>query len=388
MSIYSQTSIRRIIGGEGSISQSYDIAKSFNAKNVVLITDKVVYELGLTKTAEEYLAKAGCNIHIINDVPPEPSVAQVNHIYEQAKAVDCDLLVAIGGGSSMDTTKLVSLLLTNSISLVEMVKGAKPSNKGIPTLFVPTTAGTGSEATPNAIVLVPDENLKVGIVCDFEVADAVILDPNLTKDLPKPITANTGVDALCHLMECFISKKSNPLSDAFAIAGIKLVGESLRECYKNGSNLVAREKMLLASCYGGICIASSSTTAIHALSYPLGGRYHIPHGLSNAILMPLIMDFNKDYCKEKYCIMAQAFGLETTGKTKDEIAQQFVEELYSLNRDLNIKCDLKAVGVTEDVISSLVDGASKVTRLLNNNPKPLSKSDMYKIYENLLKANA
>ena len=253
MALYSQTSIRRIIGGKGSIANIADVAKSFKAQNVVLITDKGVYNLGLTDSAQKALKEANFNVHIINDVPPEPSVAQVNHIFEQAKAVNCDLLVAIGGGSSMDTTKLVSLMLRNEITLEQMVKGAKPTVKGVPTLMVPTTAGTGSEATPNAIVLVPEENLKVGIVCDFEVADAVILDPELTQGLPPHITANTGVDALCHLMECYISKKANPLSDAFALAGIRLVGESLRKCYNNGSDLEAREKMLLAACYGGIC---------------------------------------------------------------------------------------------------------------------------------------
>ena len=388
MALYSQTSIRRIIGGAGSIAQAADVAKSFNAKNVVLITDKGVYGLGLTDSAQEALKQAGCAVHVINDVPPEPSVAQVNHIFEQAKAVNCDLLVAIGGGSSMDTTKLVSLMLKNDITLEQMVKGAKPTVRGVPTLMVPTTAGTGSEATPNAIVLVPEENLKVGIVCDFEVADAVILDPELTKGLPPHITANTGVDALCHLMECYISKKANPLSDAFALAGIRLVGESLRKCYHEGSNLEAREKMLLAACYGGICIASSSTTAIHALSYPLGGRYHIPHGLCNAILMPLVMDINKNSCLDKYYEMAVALGLDVVGKTKEEVAQLFVDELYAINRDLNVKCDLKAVGVTADVIDSLVEGASKVTRLLNNNPKDLSKEEMRVIYEKLLAANS
>ena len=385
MALYSQTSIRRIIGGAGSIAQAADVAKSFNAKNVVLITDKGVYGLGLTDSAQEALKQAGCAVHVINDVPPEPSVAQVNHIFEQAKAVNCDLLVAIGGGSSMDTTKLVSLMLKNDITLEQMVKGAKPTVRGVPTLMVPTTA---AEATPNAIVLVPEENLKVGIVCDFEVADAVILDPELTKGLPPHITANTGVDALCHLMECYISKKANPLSDAFALAGIRLVGESLRKCYHEGSNLEAREKMLLAACYGGICIASSSTTAIHALSYPLGGRYHIPHGLSNAILMPLVMDINKNSCLDKYYEMAVALGLDVVGKTKEEVAQLFVDELYAINRDLNVKCDLKAVGVTADVIDSLVEGASKVTRLLNNNPKDLSKEEMRVIYEKLLAANS
>ncbi|MCR5535837.1 MAG: iron-containing alcohol dehydrogenase [Succinivibrio sp.] len=387
MSIFSQGSIRKIVGGENSIEQIVDLAKSFNAKNIVVVTDAGVFATGLVNKPVQLLQDAGFNVSVIKDVPPEPSVEQVNHIYDQAKNVKCDLLVGIGGGSSMDTTKLVSLMLTNSVSLKDMVKGTKPTLKGVPTLMVPTTAGTGSEATPNAIVLVPEENLKVGIVTDLMIADCVILDPVMTKGLPPQITANTGIDALCHLMECYISKKHNPLSDTFALSGIKMVAESIRECYNNGSNLEARSKMLTAACFGGICIASSSTVAIHALSYPLGGRYHLPHGLANAILMPLVMDANKYSCLDRYYEMAKAMGIDVAGKSKETVAELFVKELYALNADLNIKCNLKDKGVTLDVIDELVEGASKVTRLLGNNPKDFSKAEMAEIYRKLIEAN-
>ena len=388
MSVYSLGQIRKIVSGEGSINTLTEIAASFKAQNVVIITDAGVYKAGLTHKAEALLKDAGVNVNVINDVPPEPSYEQVKAIYNKAQASACDFIVAIGGGSAMDTSKLVALMLKNDITLEEMLKGAKPAVRGVPTVMVPTTAGTGSEATPNAIVLVPEENLKVGIVTDLMISDTVILDPTMTVGLPKHITANTGIDALCHLMECYISKKANPLSDTFALQGIKLAARSLRKVYENGQDIKAREDMLLASCFGGIAIASSSTTAIHALSYPLGGRYHIPHGLSNAILMPLVMDVNKDSCIEKYVAMAKAMELDTKDKSDAEIADLFVKELYSLNSDLNIKCDLKEKGISVAIVDELIDAASKVTRLLGNNPKDLTRDEMKDIYLKVIAANS
>ncbi|MDY6321534.1 MAG: iron-containing alcohol dehydrogenase [Succinivibrio sp.] len=385
---YQLGSIRKIVSGEGSLKELPEIVKSFGAKAAVIVTDDGVYRLGLTKGAEESLAAAGIKVSVVHDVPPEPSVEQVEKIFEQAKAHQCDAIVAIGGGSAMDTSKLVSLMLTNKVTLREMVKGKKPSVRGVPTIMVPTTAGTGSEATPNAIVLVPEEQLKVGIVTDLMISDVALLDPSMTAGLPAHITANTGIDALCHLMECYISKKNNLLSESFSLHGIKLVEKALRRCYKTPSDLKARELMQVASTFGGIAIASSSTTAIHALSYPLGGRYHIPHGLANAILMPYVMEVNKPDCIEKYAVMAKAMELPCAGRSDEECADLFVKELYALNSDLNIHCDLKAKGVTFDVIDDLIDGASKVTRLLGNNPRDLTREEMRDIYEKVLKANS
>ena len=385
---YQLGSIRKIVSGENSLKELPEIVKSLNAKTVEIITDEGVYALGLTKGAEKLLEDAKIKVHVIHDVPPEPSYEQVQHIYEQAKERECDAIVAIGGGSSMDTAKLVSLMLTNSVSLKEMIKGVKPTVRGVPTVMIPTTSGTGSEATPNAIVLVPEEQLKVGIVSDLMICDVALLDPILTVGLPPHITANTGIDALCHLMECYISKKNNPLSESFSLHGIKLAAKSLRKCYQDPQDLKARELMQVASTFGGIAIASSGTTAIHALSYPLGGRYHIPHGLANAILMPQVMDANKSSCIEKYAVMAKAMELDCNGKSDEECAALFVKELYALNKDLGISLDFKAKGITLDVVEELVESASKVTRLLNNNPKELSREEMKEIYIKVIKENS
>lgn len=378
--------IRKIICAPGALEGIADEVKAFNASQVLMVTDAGVYKLGLTKLAEDKLAEAGIKVKVINDVPPEPKQVQVQAIYDEASSFKADLVLAIGGGSAMDTAKLIALMPGNDLSVQDLLDGKRPASRKVPLIMIPTTAGTGSEATPNAIVLVPEQNLKVGIVCDLMVADEAILDANLTAGLPPSITANTGIDALCHLMECYVSKKHNPLADTFCLRGIELCGKYLRRAYHNGSDLEAREGMLLASCYGGMAISSSSTVAIHALSYPLGGRYHIPHGLANAILMPYIMEENAPCCLERYEDMAKAFGLE--GKDREDLAQKLSEEMYKLNAELNISCNLKERGISLDVVDELVEAGSKVTRLLNNNPKDLTHADMKRIYTSLIEDNS
>lgn len=384
-SSYSLLNIRKIVAGAGSVAQIADVAADYGAKNVVIITDLGVWNSGLVDKPKALLAAAGINVHVINDTPPEPSVDQVNGICQAAKAFDCQLIIGIGGGSSIDTAKIVSVLFTNDILLWELVKGkAQIKHRGIPTLMIPTTAGTGAEATPNAIVLVPEEELKVGIVSDKMVSDSVILDPEMTVNLPRQITANTGMDALCHAIECYISKKANPLSDTFALKAVTLISRSIRTAYKDGGNLAAREDMLLGSMFGGISIATSSTTAVHALSYPLGGKYHIPHGLSNAILLAEVMKFNLDVCEDKFRDIAMAMGIEVTGCTTREAAEKMIDNLYSMIKDLEIKCDLRAKGINEEALDDMIEAAAKVTRLLNNNPKIVTKDDMREIYKKLL----
>lgn len=386
MGTYSLLNIGKIVAGEGSIEQIQDIVAGYKAKNVVIITDQGVWNSGLVKKPLDLLENAGINVHVINDTPPEPTVDQVNAIFQTAKEFDCQMIVSIGGGSAMDTAKIVSLLFTNQVNLRELVKGqASISRRGLPTLLIPTTAGTGSEATPNAIVLVPEDELKVGIVSEKMVSDCVILDPVLTIDLPKHITANTGMDALCHAIECYISKKANPLSDTFALKAITLISRSIRTAYHDGHNLAAREDMLLGALFGGISIATSSTTAVHALSYPLGGKYHIPHGLSNAILLPDVMKFNLDACEEKFRDIAAAMELDIAGCTARQAAEKMIDNLYSLIDDLNVKCDLRAKGIDEAALDGMIEAAAKVTRLLDNNPKVVTKADMREIYKKIIK---
>ncbi|MBP1764130.1 MAG: alcohol dehydrogenase [Firmicutes bacterium] len=382
---YSLINIRKIVAGAGSIAKITEIVNGYEAKNIVIITDQGVWNSGLVEKPKALLEAAGIRVQVINDTPPEPTVDQVNTICQTARAFDCEMIIGIGGGSSIDTAKIVSVLSTNDIELRDLVKGkAQIKRAGIPTLMIPTTAGTGAEATPNAIVLVPEEELKVGIVNEKMVADSVILDPEMTINLPKHITANTGLDALCHAIECYISKKANPLSDTFALKAITLLSRSIRKAYNNGHDLKAREDMLLGAMFGGISIATSSTTAVHALSYPLGGKYHIPHGLSNAILLPDVMKFNLDVCEEKFAEIAVAMGLDVAGCTPREAAEKMIDNLYSMLCDLEVKCDLQAKGINEEALDDMVEAAAKVTRLLDNNPKAVTKDDMRDIYKKLL----
>ena len=382
---YSLLNIGKIVAGANSIKQIAALVNQCGVDNVVIITDQGVWNAGLVEKPKTILEDAGIRVHVINNTPPEPTVDQVDEIFQAAKAVACRMVIGIGGGSSIDTAKIVSLLLTNDVALRDLVKGkAQLVRRGVPTLMVPTTAGTGAEATPNAIVLVPEDELKVGIVNEKMLPDYVILDPVMTLNLPKAITANTGMDALCHAIECYISKKANPLSDTFALKAVELIARSIRTAYHGGQNLAAREDMLLGAMYGGVAIASSGTTAVHALSYPLGGKYHIPHGLSNAILLPDVMKFNLDACEEKCKDIAVAMGLDVVNCTTREAAEKMIENLYALIRELNVTCDLKAKGIDESVLDELVEAAAKVTRLLDNNPKAVTKEDMRAIYRKLL----
>ena len=382
---YSLFHTNKVIGGAGSITQIANVVNGFNAKNVLIITDPGVFAAGLINQPKALLEQVGINVHIINDTPPEPPLAKVNQIYHSARQVNAQMIIGIGGGSAMDTAKLVAILLNNHVELQDVADGKITfQQRGIPTLMIPTTSGTGSEATQNSIVLIPEREMKVGIVDEKLVPNCVILDPQMTVGLPKHITANTGIDALCHAIECYISKKASPFSDMFALKAVELISRSIRTAYYEGNNLQAREDMLLGSYFGGACIATSSTVAVHALSYPLGGKYHIPHGLSNAILLPDVMKFNLDACEEKFANVAKAMGLNVQGCTQREAAEIMIEELYALIRDLEIKCDLKAVGITDDVLDELVDSAFSVRRLLDNNPKEMTKADIRAIYQKII----
>jgi alcohol dehydrogenase class IV len=381
--IYSLFNAGKIIAGPGSIFTIADIVADYNVKKVLVITDQGVWNAGLIKKPKAILEAAGIVVEIINNTPPEPDVNQVNEIFEAAKAFECGMIIGFGGGSAMDVAKIVAVMLTNAHSLRGLLEGAKIEKRGIPTLMVPTTAGTGSEVTPNAIFLVPEKELKIGIVSEKMLPDCVILDPVLTVNLPKAITAATGMDALAHAIECYISQKANPFSDTFALKAVNLISRSVRKAYNNGQDIEARHDMLLGAMFGGICIATSSTVAVHALAYPLGGKYRIPHGLSNAILLPHVMKFNMDAAEDKFADIAQAMGLEVAGLSTSKAAKKMIDNLYSLISDLNIHVDLQEKGIGESDIDAMAEAALKVTRLLNNNPKPMDGDDIREIYRKL-----
>ncbi|MBU3154975.1 iron-containing alcohol dehydrogenase [Clostridium estertheticum] len=382
--VYSIGMPRKVFSGLDSILKIEEIIKMCGAKKVVLITDKGVFNAGILEKPLEVLRSLNVEINIISDVPTEPEKKQVMQIFKEANEFKADLIIAIGGGSVMDTTKLVAVLMKNEGYRENILDTSLIIENGVKTVMVPTSSGTGAEVTPNAIVIIPEEELKVGIVTDKFIGDYVILDPQMTKSLPPHITASTGIDAFCHCIECFISKKSNPISDIFALKGINLISKYIRRAYINGSDMEARENMLLAAFYGGLSISSASTVAVHALSYPLGGKYRIAHGVSNAMLLPYVMEFNANSILDKLIIVANEMDIDVAGLSKEDIGKKVISEIYLLVKDLKIPSDLTKFGITKEDIETLVDAAAKVTRLLNNNPKEMTRDDMKNIYMKLL----
>jgi alcohol dehydrogenase class IV len=384
---YSILQVGRILAGVNSIDSVKEIAEELGAKSVLIISDQGVSKAGLLKRPVDILSEAGIHTLVLDTVPAEPEVNQVSEVCRKAAGLDCQLIVGIGGGSVMDVAKLAAVILRNKLSMEELLKGIAIPCRGIPTVMVPTTAGTGAEATPNAIVLVPEDEMKVGIVSSKMVPDFAILDPILTVGLPPAITASTGMDALTHAIECYTSKKANPLSDTYALRAVSLLSRSIRRAYRDGNDIEARHDMLLGAMFGGMAIATSSTTAVHALAYPLGGKYRIPHGLSNAILLPYVMAFNMDAAEDRFADIAMAMGVDKGCRSKREAAQAMIANLYSLIKDMNLQVNFAEKGISDADVDGMVEAASKVTRLLNNNPKPMTKSDMRGIYLQLLKEN-
>ncbi len=379
---FSIASPSRLEFGPGKLALVPSIVKTLTPSGLVLVlSDKGVSQTGTPSKVVEALGSVGYTVSLVDSVPPEPSIHDLDRVAAGLKG-SAAAIVAIGGGSVMDAAKILAVLAGKGWSTAELAERGVPG-RGIPTVMIPTTAGTGSESTPNAIVLFPEKNLKVGIVSPYFMPDRVVLDPELILGLPPKLTASTGVDAFCHLLECFISKKANPMSDMMAREGMRLLLPALPLAYKNGSDIEARSATLLAAYYGGACIASSGTTAIHALSYPLGGTYRVPHGVSNAALLVPVMSYQKKKIAPRLAEAARAIGLVGAGggSGADEEADLLLQSLDSLVKELKIPTSLKDLGVPDGALASLTEAAYGVRRLLDNNPVDLSREDIRAIYE-------
>ncbi len=371
----------RVDFGPGKINLLKDMIKD---KSVLLLSDQGVKQCGITGKIYDLCVDTARSVHEYCDVPPEPTEDEVNLVVSSLSDINIEIILAVGGGSVMDTAKLVAVMTGGETTFDQMFAGHLPTSRHAELIMIPTTAGTGSEGTPNAIVFRPSLNLKVGIVCDIFMPDKVILDPELLIGLPAKITAATGMDALCHALECYICNKANLFSDMMAIEATRLIFKSLKRCVEDGSDIEARADLLLAAFLGGACIAASGTNGVHALSYPLGGRYRIPHGVSNAILLAPVFDFNKDACLEKLAAVAHLTGADVSGLDSKQKADLLVKALYQLSRDLDIPDTMTALGVPAADLESIVDSALQVKRLLDNNPKVMSREDIRAIYQTIL----
>ena len=382
MKAFSIMSPSRVVFGAGKTTEIPEIAKSLAKDgNLLILSDKGVSGTGVPAKVAAALSAAGYRVSLVDTVPPEPSTHDLDIIAATLKGTKAAAIVAIGGGSVMDAAKVLAILAHTGWTTSELADRGVPG-RGIPTIMVPTTAGTGSESTPNAIVLFPEKKLKVGIVSPDFMPDRVVLDPELTLGLPPRLTASTGVDAFCHLLECFISRKANLMSDMMAGEGMRLLLPTLPIAYRNGADLEARSAVMLAAYYGGACIAASGTTAIHALSYPLGGTYRIPHGVANAALLVPVMSYQKDRIAPRLAEAARAAGMPAMGSDKAD-ADALLGRLRELVKELNIPSSLSALGVPESDLGSLTEAAYGVRRLLDNNPVELAREDIRAIYESV-----
>lgn len=350
-------------------------------KRAALFTDKMIRQAGLTDAMERALDKAGISLTVLDGLPAEPTVHEAAEAVKRFREIGADLIVAIGGGSVMDMAKLASILDTDNYTVYDLLENPALAKKTVFTLMIPTTAGTGAEATPNAIVTVPEQALKIGIVNASMIPDAVILDAEMIRKLPRHIAASTGIDALAHAIECFTSNKATPLSNMYALEAFRLIEANIESACEAGEpDMVEKENMLFASFLAGVAITASGTTGVHALSYPLGGRYRIAHGISNAILLMPVMHFNESACRSEFAVVYDRVRPQGDRKTEEEKSAWVLERMAEIVKNVGIIPDLSAHGVGREDLEELVSAGMKVTRLLNNNKRIITPDDARAIY--------
>ena len=355
------------------------------AKKAAVFTDPGIRGAGLLDRPLSLIQNTGTDAVIFDDLPAEPTCDQAQDIIDRFRASDADFIVAIGGGSVMDIAKLASIIAGSPRGVRDLLEVPLRGSKQVRTLMIPTTAGTGAEATPNSIVAVPEKELKVGIVNSAMIADFVILDGRMIRSLPRKIAASTGVDALCHAIECFTSKKANPFSDTFALEALDLILNNIETACDDADAMDAKNAMLTAAFYAGIAITASGTTAVHALSYPLGGKYHIPHGVSNAMLLVPVMKFNEPACREKFAAAYdRAVHTGKTAGTAEEKSRWIIQRLESIVRHLDIPASLKDYGIGSQDLDDLVSAAMDVTRLLVNNMREVTPQAARELYLSIM----
>ncbi len=384
---YHFQSVKHIVHGPHSLDQLADKLALLDrpVRRVAFITQPVIEQMGVVDRVVAALAQRDVQTLVVRDVQPEPTIENVETVFrEQIAPFAPDAVLSIGGGSVLDAAKLFSVRLTNDEPLRQWLGVDLIKRPGVPLVLVPTTAGTGSEVTPNAIVTLPDEELKVGIVSRHLLPQLVILDATLTVGLPKPITAATGMDAFIHALESYISTKANPVSDMFAMESMRLIGANLVEAYQHGESLPARQAMLIGSMYGGLALTAAGTAAVHALAYPLGGMFNITHGVANSMLLPHVMQFNLDAIVDRLANVAHALQIARHDDSDQAAADKLLERLREWTAVLEIPQDLRRFGVGEEHLEPLAIAAAKVKRLLGNNPKALGHEDIKAIYRSLL----
>jgi alcohol dehydrogenase len=367
----------KLVFGNGTLPQLSDDVIALNPSKVFIATIEP-----LRNSLTDLIASLqNNNIEILTDtsIIAEPSFADFEKLMQTVTPFNPDVVIGIGGGSVLDIAKLVAAQLDNGQQLKDYVGIGLLKGRKKKLICVPATSGTGSEVSPNAI-LVDDENQKKGIISPYLVPDIVYVDPLLTISVPPAITAATGLDALTHCLEAYTNKFAQPFIDMYAYEGMRLISAHIETAVKDGSNIEAREKVAMGSLLGGFCLGPVNTAGVHALSYPLGSMFHLAHGLSNALLLPYVMEFNISAATKKYAEVAIALGCERK-ETDEATSYAGVQKIRELIKACGIPVTLKEVNVPESSIPQMAIDAMKIQRLLKNNPREITEQDAINIYK-------
>lgn len=352
-------------------------------ERVLIVTDPGLLNAGILRPALDSLQASQVEVVIYSDVQADPPESVIKAATAAIKEANAQCVIGFGGGSSLDVAKLAALVALTGQPLSEAYGVNQAKGPGLPLVLIPTTAGTGSEVTPISIVTTGEAGKK-GVVSSFLIPSLALLDAELTRGLPSHITAATGIDAMVHAIEAYTSKRlKNPISDCVAREALRLLAGSLHRACRNGDDMSAREDMLLGACFAGMAFANAPVAAVHALAYPIGALFHVPHGLSNALVLPAVLRFNCSASQAMYAELAEII-VPRKGKSEAEKAKALVDYTSEMAGDLGLPSTLREVGISAADIPKLAADAMKQTRLLINNPRELTLEDAGRIYAEAL----
>jgi alcohol dehydrogenase class IV len=368
----------------GTVEKVGEKTKELGKSRALIITDKGIVGAGLLERVLTPLEQAGVQAHIFDQIEPNPRDHTVVKAFEFGKKKKCELIIGLGGGSPIDAAKAVGVLMSNPGPLQDYLRGTAVKNPLPPLIAIPTTAGTGSEVTQFSVVTDTERSFKTGIGSPLLMPKVAIVDPSLMESMPPSLAAATGMDALTHAIEAFVSVNSQPFSDAMALHAIRLIGAYLRPSVANGSDQEARSQMAIASTLAGVAFSNAGVGLVHAMSHPLGGRFDVPHGVANAILLPFVMQFNLIARLERFGQVAQALGEKVEGLSTVGAGKKAVEAVRQLSADIGIPGHLSGVGVKAEGLPLVAADALNMKRAISCNPRVVKQEEIEKLYREAL----
>lgn len=371
--------------GAGCRKELADVLKRMNMNKALVVTDKGLINVGTVKMVTDIMDEAGFPYEIFSEVKPNPTVTNVKQGIEAFKASGADCLVAIGGGSAMDTAKGIGIVSNNpEFADIVSLEGVAPTkHKSVPIIALPTTAGTGAEVTINYVIIDEERQAKMVCVDPNDIPAVAIVDPELTYSLPKGLTAATGMDALTHAIEGYITKGAWVMSDMYELQAIKMIAEYLPTAVEEPTNPVGRENMALAQYIAAQAFSNVGLGLVHGMAHPMGSLHDIPHGVANALLLPTIMEFNMPECIEKFGVIARTMGVDTTGMTAEEAAQAACDAVKKLAVRVGIPQHLTELGIKEEHIPALA--AQAIADVCTpGNPRDVTEEQIVELYKKVL----